>query len=77
MNERNPLPDYDAIEKNALGHLHTARNELSEVRDWLRSDWNPASPPTDAQHAARGEAMRLVSEAKAMIDQAKNALERS
>lgn len=69
------LPTYAEMEKNALHYLDRARNQLSEVRDELNSDWRPDAPPTDSQHDARERAMRLVADAKALIDQAKQELE--
>jgi hypothetical protein len=32
------LPTWAEIEGHALRHLDAARNEMSEVRDWLNSD---------------------------------------
>lgn len=68
------LPTYDEMQKNARAHLDQARNALSNVRDELRSDWRPDSPPAGAQSDARARAMKLVAEAKALIDQAKQEL---
>jgi len=66
---------WNAIAKNARDSLNEARNGLSEARDWLNSDWPEGAGPVD--HDARHEAGRLVREAKDLIDQAKNALDRS
>jgi hypothetical protein len=44
------LPTWGEIETRALRHLNTARNEMSEVRDWLNSDWSP--PRVAADHRA-------------------------
>ncbi len=69
------LPTWGEIEDRALRHLNAARNEMSEARDWLRSDWRPlGSPLTAAQAAARREALRIVGEVKNLIDQAKDVL---
>lgn len=69
------LPTWDEIEAHALRHLDAARNGMSEVRDWLNSDWRPlGSPLTGAQAGARGEVLRIVGEVKSLIDQAKDAL---
>ena len=69
------LPTWDEIERQALRHLHAARNEMSEVRDWLNSDWRPrGSPLTTAQAGARREVLRITGEVKRLIDQAKDAL---
>lgn len=69
------LPAWGEIEGHALRHLNAARNEMSEVRDWLNSDWRPAgSPLTAAQAGARGEVLRIAGEVKTLIDQAKDIL---
>ena len=39
------LPTWGEIEDRALRHLGAARNEMSEVRDWLNSDWSPPGSP--------------------------------
>jgi hypothetical protein len=71
------LPAWAEIERRALGHLHASRTELTDVQDWLRSDWSPAgSELTDAQAEARSEVKRLVGQAKVLIDQAKRLLQR-
>ena len=36
--QEHELPTYTEIEKHALEHLDAARSEMSQVRDWLRSD---------------------------------------
>jgi hypothetical protein len=70
------LPTWAGIEAHALRHLHAARNEMSEVRDWLNSDWRPlGSPLTTAQADARSEVLRIVGEVKNLIDQAKGLLQ--
>jgi len=66
---------WTAIARNARESLNQARSGLSEARDWLNSDWPEGAGPAD--HDQRREAARLISEAKALIDQAKNALDRS
>lgn len=68
---RKMLPTWDEIAKDALKELHQARLGLSEARDILNSDWRGVGPVVPAK---RGEAMRLVGEAKSAIDRAKNAL---
>lgn len=69
------LPTWAEIEAHALRHLDAARNEMTEVRDWLRSDWRPlGSPLPDADTAARSEVLRIASEVKRLIDQAKDVL---
>ena len=71
------LPTWAEIENHALHHLDTARNEMSEVRDWLRSDWRPlGSPLPDGAADARREVLRIVGEVKGLIDQAKGILQR-
>lgn len=42
--------------------------EVADVLDLLRSDFDPASPPTDAQAAAAAEARRLLRAAQAALD---------
>lgn len=70
------LPTWAEIEAHALRHLHAARNEMSEVRDWLNSDWRPAgSPLTPAAADARAEVLRAVGEVKDIIDRAKGILQ--
>lgn len=69
------LPTWPEIKGHALGHLDTARNEMSEVRDWLNSDWRPlGSPLTDAEAEARSEVMKIVGQVKNLIDKAKDQL---
>jgi hypothetical protein len=69
------LPTWREIEGHALRHLDAARTEMSEVRDWLNSDWRPlGSPLTDAEATARSEVLRIGGEVKRLIDQAKDIL---
>ncbi|HMG63724.1 MAG TPA: hypothetical protein VK599_12310 [Streptosporangiaceae bacterium] len=69
------LPTWGEIEGHALRHLDAARNEISEVRDWLRSDWRPLGTPlTKPEADARREVLRIVGEVKNLIDQAKGML---
>lgn len=71
------LPTYEEIEQHALKHLDQARNEMSEVRDWLRSDWRPlGSPRPEGGAEARDEVMEVIGEVKELIDKAKRALRR-
>lgn len=75
--QEHELPTYTEIEKHALEHLDNARNEMSEVRDWLRSDWRPFGSPRPAgADDASEEVMRIVGEVKGLIDRAKEALYR-
>lgn len=77
MASADDLPTWAEIEVRALGELDLARNHMSEVRDWLRSDWQPlGSPLTDTQAAARTEVLRIAGQVKGLIDQAKNLLQR-
>lgn len=72
------LPTYEEIGQHALEHLHRARNEMSEVRDWLRSDWRPlGSPRPEGGAEAHDEVMKVVGEVKELIDKAKRALHRA
>ena len=69
------LPTWSQIEAHALSHLNAARNQMSEVRDWLNSDWHPLGAPLpDADARARSEVLRIVGEVKRLIDEAKDAL---
>lgn len=69
------LPTWDEITGHALRHLDAARTEMSEVRDWLNSDWHPLGTPLSAADGrARTEVLRIVGEVKNLIDQAKGAL---
>lgn len=75
MARENELPTWSEIESHALTHLDAARNEMSEVRDWLRSDWRPlGSPLTEAAARRRTEVLRIAAQVKNMIDQAKGVL---
>ena len=70
------LPTWPEIKRDALSHLDAARGEMSEVRDWLNSDWRPlGSPLTGADANARREVLRIVGEVKNLIDQAKGLLQ--
>jgi hypothetical protein len=69
------LPTWREIENHALRHLHSARNEMSEVRDWLNSDWRPlGSPLTRSAADVRSEVLRITGQVKDLIDQAKGLL---
>lgn len=70
------LPTYDEIEKHALEHLDRARNELSEARDWLRSDWHPVGSPRPADAGDADGVIGFIGGAKRLIDQAKYELDR-
>jgi hypothetical protein len=75
--QEHELPTYAEIEKRALEHLDAARNEMSEVRDWLRSDWRPLGSPRPGGAAdACNEVMDIIGQVKTLIDQAKTALNR-
>ena len=63
------LPTWTEIANNTRSSLNQARNGLSEARDWMNSDWREGHGPVD--HDQRHEAARLISEAKALIDAAK------
>jgi hypothetical protein len=68
------LPTYTEIADNAYEALHQSRKGLSDARDWLNSDWRDVGPIVPAKKA---EAARLIAEAKAAIDKAKNAVAES
>ena len=38
------LPTRAQMFANCLAPLDAARGSLSEIRDWLRSDWQPSVP---------------------------------
>jgi len=70
------LPTWPEIKSHALRHLSAARNEMSEVRDWLNSDWRPpGSPLSDTDANARTEVLRIVGDVKERIDRAKGILQ--
>lgn len=66
------LPTIEVMFSHTLLELDAARRGLSNARDWLRSDW--CIQPTGAQVQAKNEALRLIGEAKVLIDQAKSAI---
>lgn len=69
------LPTRSEIKGHALRHLDAARNEMSEVRDWLNSDWRPrGSPLSDADADALSKVLQIAGEVKNLIDQAKGLL---
>lgn len=71
------LPTWPEIKGHAVDHLHAARIEMSDARDWLNSDWRPAGQPlTGAEAKARHEALRIVGHVKELIDEAKGLLQR-
>ncbi len=72
------LSTIDEMFDHARAALYRARAELSDARDWLNSDWRPPDATlTDAQAEARSEVFRIIGEAKALIDQARAAIDRS
>jgi hypothetical protein len=69
------LPTWREIKSGAIHDLDAARNAMSDVRDWLNSDWRPVgSPLAKADAEARSEVMRIVGEVKNLIDEAKGLL---
>jgi hypothetical protein len=66
------LPTIEQMFGHALLELDVARRGLANARDWLKSDWR--TQPTAAQVQAKNEVLRLIGEAKALIDQAKSAI---
>jgi hypothetical protein len=70
------LPTWDDILSGALTELGRSRDGLSEAASWLRSDWRPVgSPLPTGAGDARATSQQLIVQAKALIDQAQNALE--
>lgn len=75
--QEHELPTYAEMERRAIEHLDRARNEMSEARDWLRSDWRPLGSPRPPGAAdARDKVMDVIGEVKGLIDEAKRALDR-
>lgn len=70
-----PAAPWTEIARNARASLDQAGKELSDARDWLASDWPEGHGPADFEK--KREAARMISEAKGLINQAKNALDRS
>jgi hypothetical protein len=71
------LPTYTEIERHVMTHLDRARAEMSEVRDWLLSDWRPlGSPRPDGATEAADKIMIAVGAVKILIDEAKSELDR-
>lgn len=69
------LPTWPEIKRGAVSDLDAARNAMSDVRDWLNTDWRPlGSPLTKAEAEARNEVMKIVGQVKDLIDQAKGML---
>lgn len=66
---------WNEIAGHALDALNDSRRGLSTARDWMLSDWPDGQGP--AVPAKKSEAQRLVAEAKAAVDRAKNALRES
>jgi hypothetical protein len=67
------LPKWPEIKGHALGRLNAARDDLSEVANWLRTVDSPLTP---AEARECGEARRLAIQAKNLIDEAKGVLQR-
>lgn len=69
------LPTRAEVKSRALEHLHRARVAMADARDELNSDWRPLGAPlSDTDATARSEALRIVGEVKALIDEAKGVL---
>ena len=68
------LPTWNEILASALAELDQARGGLSESASWLRSDWRPVDTAlSPAAGRPAWKAMRLIGQAKGLIDQAKGA----
>lgn len=50
---------------------------LGDAQDWLRSDWRPGTGPNLAQGMALVDAMEHIAAAKAALNRAANARDRS
>jgi hypothetical protein len=66
------LPTWREIADSTLDALNRGRSGLSDARDWMNSDWRDGYGPVNQEK--RHEAARLIAEAKAAVDRAKNAL---
>lgn len=67
------LPTRAQMFANCLSPLDTARGSLSEVRDWLRSDWQPIGASlTPEAGEARAVILETLTETKNLIDTMKN-----
>lgn len=67
------LPTRAQMFANCLSPLDTARGSLSEVRDWLRSDWQPIGASlTPEAGEARAAILETLTETKNLIDTMKN-----
>lgn len=63
------LPTRAQMFANCLSPLDTARGSLSEVRDWLRSDWRPLGASlTPEAGEARAAILDTLTETKNLID---------
>lgn len=62
--ESSRLPSFDQM-------VTQARACLSDARDWLACDWRDGTGPTDAQAAAKRDAMTLITQAKIKLEQAR------
>lgn len=58
---------------NCLGPLDAARGALSEVRDWLRSDWQPVDAALSPEAGgARAGILQTLTDTKYLIDTMKS-----
>lgn len=63
------LPTQEQIWTNAADAAQRAANALSDVRDWLQSDWSDTKPLTDEAANARIAARGRLEDLKAEIYQ--------
>lgn len=67
------LPTRTEIFANCLAPLDSARGSLSEVREWLRSDWQPLGAALSPEAGeARTTILQTLTDAKNLIDTMKN-----
>lgn len=63
------LPSREQMFANCAAAVNRASRELSEARDWLRSDWSPAgSSLTSTAGNARLSVLTGIAESKRLIE---------
>ena len=70
------LPTTTAILNEALAALERASSELSDARDWLKSDFRNPEGWSTAQVADRKRIMLAVQDAKTAIERALHRVDR-
>lgn len=76
--QEHELPTWTEIVDKTLASLDVSRAGLSEARDWLASDWRPLDSAISEEAAdARVQLHKLISQAKSLIDEAKEQAHRA